>query len=86
MAKVRVRGGPRASRHARGFKITGTVVRGVYEGLSSKGEFKACVRLGYRGHACDWGKNPRAAIANALTAYARVLRKRRGAFAGLHRR
>lgn len=52
--------------------------------------FYSCVRVlgGKRfregsGDRCAYGRNPRAALANAMTNYAKSLRKRAGAFRGL---
>lgn len=52
--------------------------------------FEACIRMGTLattprlGHAveCAYGKNPRAAVANAMVQFGKAIRKRKGAFRG----
>lgn len=62
--------------------------------------FEACVRIGsmvklksvksdgthVTNNECAYGKNPRAAVANALVQYARALKGRKGAFRGVEHR
>lgn len=43
--------------------------------------FEACIRM-KDGGACGWGKNPRVALANAMGAVSKRLRKRKGSFKG----
>ena len=53
--------------------------------------FEACIRIGSRyvrggrGSECAFGKNPRKAVANALTRLAKHMRGRKGAFRGARR-
>lgn len=62
--------------------------------------FEACVRVGghlkrvksgpgrayAQGTECAFGKNPRAAVAKAMSRYATHLRKRKGAFGGYRKK
>jgi hypothetical protein len=76
-------GGRYSAGKSRSIKVRVTVNRqattaGEY---STPYAFQACVHL-KGGGRCGYGKNPRKAIANAMSETAKVLRKRGGAFAG----
>lgn len=69
---------------SRKMKVTITVSRrpttaGRY---SEPYAFEACVRMRNAGD-CGFGRNPRKAVANAMAAVAKRLRKRGGAFRGM---
>lgn len=79
--------GTRGGSTGRKMKITAT----IYRHPSTAGEysdgyaFEACLRLKGKGGGsnCGYGKNPRKALANALSATAKRLKKRTGAFRGM---
>ena len=56
-------------------------------GTSKSDTFLACIRLGQTANrACEKGRNPRAALAKALSAAAGQVHRRKGVFAGVGRK